>query len=159
MGDILATVLLDLRGFSSNDFALFHPGGALGKQLYLRVDILAAQNEAPKVFVHSSLQDCIVEMSAKRLGAVVVLDVEHRLAGIITDGDLRRILQKQVDILQLCAKEVMNPHPKTIVHNELAINALALMRKHSITQLVVLDDEGYYVGMVHLHDLLREGIV
>ena len=157
LGDALATALLALRGFSPNDFAQFHPGGALGKQLYLRVRDLYLQNERPEVNPSTSIQDTIIEMTSKRLGATAVIE-EGQLVGIITDGDLRRMLEKKVAIDQLCAREVMNPQPKIIQKEDLAVKALEKMRAHSITQLIVMDQQ-QYLGFVHLHDLLKEGLI
>ena len=157
LGDALATALLSLRGFSPNDFAQFHPGGALGKQLYLRVRDLYLLNERPQVAPSANIQDTIIEMTSKRLGATAVVE-QGQLVGIITDGDLRRMLEKEVRIDQLCAQDVMNRQPKTIQKGELAVKALEIMRAHSITQLIVLDQQEY-LGFVHLHDLLKEGLI
>jgi arabinose-5-phosphate isomerase len=159
MGDVLATTLLALRGFTPADFALFHPGGSLGKQLYLRVRDISAENELPKVFPHSSLQETILEMTSKRLGVAVVVDQHNKVKGIITDGDLRRMLEKQMDIRTLQAADIMSSKPKTIAENELAVNALLLIQEYSISQLVVLNEKEEYAGIVHLHDLVREGFV
>lgn len=159
MGDVLATTLLALRGFTPADFARFHPGGSLGKQLYLRVRNISSNNAIPKVFPDSDLQQTILEMTSKRLGVTVVVDKKNKVEGIITDGDLRRMLEKQIDIRTLKAADIMSVHPKTIREEELAVNALLLMRENSITQLVVLNDQEQYAGIVHLHDLIREGLV
>ncbi|MDX1666619.1 MAG: KpsF/GutQ family sugar-phosphate isomerase [Saprospiraceae bacterium] len=159
MGDALATALLALRGFTPEDFAQFHPGGALGKQLYLRVSDLYPQNEKPAVRPDDSIQHTILEMTSKRLGATVVLDEEDRINGIITDGDLRRMLEKGKDITRLKAADIMSRHPKTITPDEMAIRALNLMRENSITQVIVSDEASRYLGIVHLHDLIREGLV
>ena len=159
MGDALATALLALRGFTPQDFALFHPGGALGKQLYLRVGDLYPNNERPWVRTTDNLRHSILEMTSKRLGTTAVLDDENRLRGIITDGDLRRMLEREADINHLTAADIMTPAPKTITADALAINALEMMRNHSITQLLVIDDDNRYLGVVHLHDLIREGLV
>jgi arabinose-5-phosphate isomerase len=158
LGDALAMALLKVRGFSPTDFAKFHPGGALGKQLYLRVQQLCALNERPAVSPDASLREIIFEISSKRLGATAVLDADGHLLGVVTDGDLRRMLQQTADIGSRTAREIMTPAPKFIAPDALAVHALALMRHHAITQLLVLD-EGRYVGMVHLHDLIREGLV
>lgn len=159
MGDALATALLALRGFSSADFAQFHPGGALGKQLYLRVSDLYPNNEQPAVSPDTSLQDSIIEMTSKCLGATAVVD-GNRLCGIITDGDLRRMLERGQDFTRLRAADVMHPHPRTIHQSALAVQALEMMRTHSISQLVVTDEgSGDYLGFVHLHDLIREGLI
>jgi arabinose-5-phosphate isomerase len=158
LGDALAIVLLTHRGFSAADFAKFHPGGALGKQLYLRVRDLYDRNEKPVVRVNATLNEVILEISAKRLGATAVLDNDDRLAGIITDGDLRRMLQQQTDFTSLKATDILTRSPKYIGPDEMAVDAFALMRNHSITQLIVLDN-GKYLGIVHIHDLIREGFV
>ena len=159
LGDALATALLALRGFSSQDFAQYHPGGALGKQLYLRVRDLYPQNEKPSVYTETSLHDSILEMTAKCLGATAVVTPQQELKGIITDGDLRRMLEKDMDISQLRAKDVMHPEPRTILDSALAVKALEQMRNHSISQLIVVDKDGKYLGFVHLHDLIREGLI
>ena len=158
MGDALAVALLAVRGFTSQDFAQFHPGGALGKQLYLRVRDIYPNHGAPSVSRGTNLKNTILEMTSQRLGAAVVLDDAHHIIGIITDGDLRRMLMRDLDIKLVHAEDVMTPHPLTIDANALAVEAMVLMRQKSITQLVVVDNERY-VGMVHLHDLLKEGIV
>ncbi|MDR1897576.1 MAG: KpsF/GutQ family sugar-phosphate isomerase [Prevotellaceae bacterium] len=155
-GDALAICLLRLRGFSPDDFARVHPGGSLGKKLYLRVaDIIS--KEKPIVRIESSIDAVILEISSKMLGATAVLDNEN-LNGIITDGDLRRMLEKNKDFQHLQAKDIMSKNPITIDYDELAIKAFNLMESHSITQLIVMH-EGKYTGMVHIHDILREGII
>jgi arabinose-5-phosphate isomerase len=159
MGDALATALLALRGFTSKDFAQFHPGGALGKQLYLRVRDLYPNNEKPAVKLTDSLQATILEMTSKRLGATAVLDNDHNLIGIITDGDLRRMLERCSNLDDLSAKDIMSTTPKTIVDSDMAIKALQLMRANSISQLIVVNETGKYKGLLHLHDLIREGLV
>jgi arabinose-5-phosphate isomerase len=158
LGDALAMALLSLKGFTAEDFAKFHPGGALGKQLYLRVRDLYLLHERPQVPAGANLQEVILEISSKRLGATAVLDEKGHLLGIITDGDLRRMLQKQQDFSNVKAADILTPAPKTIAPDALAVDALAMLRAHSITQLVVLD-KGQYLGIVHLHDLIREGLV
>lgn len=158
MGDALATALLALRGFTPQDFAQFHPGGSLGKQLYLRVSDLYPNNERPWVFLVDSIQRTILEITSKRLGATAVLDEEQRLRGIITDGDLRRMLEREMDINGLQAQHIMTSSPKTVTRDELAVRALDIMRSNSITQVVVVDDDRY-LGIVHLHDLIREGLI
>jgi arabinose-5-phosphate isomerase len=158
MGDALAIALLEVRGFSRQDFAQFHPGGALGKQLYLRVSDLYIQHESPAVLPSATLQETIVEMTSKRLGAVAVVNENKEIIGIITDGDLRRMLSQTIDYQQLSANNILSKNPVTIQKETLAVNALELMRQKSISQLVVVDGN-IYLGMVHLHDLLREGIV
>ena len=158
MGDALATSLLALRGFSSSDFAQFHPGGALGKQLYLRVRDIFPQHEAPSVWASDGLKKTIVEMTSKRLGATAVLDDSNNLIGVITDGDLRRLLQRDVDLRVIKAQDMMTANPKFVEDDVLAVEALRIMRELSISQLVVLEKDKY-VGMIHLHDLLKEGLV
>ncbi|MCB9036917.1 MAG: KpsF/GutQ family sugar-phosphate isomerase [Lewinellaceae bacterium] len=159
MGDALATALLALRGFTPQDFAQFHPGGALGKQLYLRVRDLYPQNEKPAVQLEESIQRTILEMTSKRLGATAVLDEEGLLRGIITDGDLRRMLERGQDMNALRARDIMGTTPKVINEDDMAVEALQMMRKNSITQLIVINEQGRYLGFVHLHDLIREGLI
>jgi len=156
MGDALALILMRCRGFSTEDFAKFHPGGALGKQLYLRVKDLYVRNERPEVGPDDSLTRVIIEMTHKRLGATVVLQ-DGQLLGIITDGDLRRMLMKYPNIEQVKAAQIMTSHPKTIDEDALVVDALHKMRENSITQLPVVH-EGKYLGIIHLHDILKEGI-
>ncbi len=158
LGDALATALLTVRGFTQEDFARFHPGGALGKQLYLRVGELSALHDRPAVHLDTPLREVIIEISSRRLGVTAVLDSDGKVAGIITDGDLRRMLQKNADISSVTARQIMTSHPKTIRPDALAVHALEIMRQYSITQLLVTDGDNY-LGVVHLHDLLREGIV
>lgn len=159
MGDCLATALLALRGFSSAHFAQFHPGGALGKQLYLRVSDLYPLHLKPSVSPAATLPAIIVEMTSKRLGAAVVVNENEQVLGIITDGDLRRLLQKTLQLEGILAQDIMSPSPTTILPDEMAVQAMSMLREKSITQLVVADEQGVYLGLVHLHDLLREGIV
>jgi len=158
MGDALAVCLMEVKGFSSSDFAKFHPGGSLGKKLYLRVSDLSKLNERPAVNQNSSLKDVIVEITRKRLGLTAVLNDEGMLTGVITDGDLRRMLEKGNDINHTTAKDIMGIHPKTIEGDALAVDALDRMRKNNITQLIVTEDK-LYAGVIHLHDLIREGII
>lgn len=160
LGDALAVALLARKGFSPEDFGKFHPGGALGKQLYLRVRDLCALHERPSVGPDASLQEIILEISSKRLGATAVLDSEEHLLGIITDGDLRRMLQRGnfSDFASLRARDILSASPKSISPDALAVDALAMLRQYSITQLLVLEGDNY-VGVVHLHDLVREGLV
>jgi arabinose-5-phosphate isomerase len=157
MGDALAVCLLELRKFNANDFAKYHPGGALGKQLYLKAGDLAAKNEKPSLPPTASLKDIIIEISKNRLGAAVVLDGETIL-GIITDGDIRRMLETKSDLTQVNAADVMSKNPKRIEADELAIRALEIIKQNNITQLLVVQQNKYF-GIVHLHDLLQEGIV
>ncbi|GAA4300201.1 KpsF/GutQ family sugar-phosphate isomerase [Compostibacter hankyongensis] len=158
MGDALAVSLMRLRGFTGEDFARFHPGGTLGKQLYLRVGDLAARNARPRVPADAPLQEVIVEMTEKRLGMTVVTDDRDGILGVITDGDLRRMLNGRTDWQQVRATDIMTIHPKTVEAGEMAVTALALMREHNITQLVVVTG-GTYTGVIHLHDLIKEGII
>lgn len=158
MGDALAICLLELRNFSSDDFAEFHPGGSLGKQLYLKVSDIYINNPQPKVSADSSLKDVIMEISSKRLGATAVVDKQNHLLGIITDGDLRRMLEKGGDINLLKAEDIMTRGPKTIDVDEFAVKALQIMQEKNITQLVVMNGNEV-AGFIHLHDLLKEGIV
>ena len=158
MGDALAVCLMEMKGFTDEDFAKFHPGGMLGKKLYLRVEDLYVNNEKPKVFPDQSLKDVIVEITQKRLGVTAVVDKDGFLLGIITDGDLRRMLEKTQSIEFLKAEEIMSRNPKTIVPDMLAVNALDQMRKHEITQLAVTKN-GEYLGIIHLHDLIKEGLI
>lgn len=158
MGDALAICLMELNGFQSDDFAKFHPGGALGKKLYLRVADLCANNEKPQVLANQSLKQVIMEMTKKRLGVTAVVDEANILLGIITDGDLRRMLEKSADINTIKAEAIMTKNPKTIDEGELAVNALDLLRRYEISQLAVTDN-GKYVGIIHLHDLIREGLI
>lgn len=160
MGDALAIALLALKGFSPMDFAQFHPGGTLGKQLYLRVSDIYPRNEKPMVFLDTDLQQTILEMTSKRLGAAIVVDDNEIVQGIITDGDLRRMLEK-IHLNQWMhskAADIMSKSPKTIEKDAMAIKALDIMRRFSITQLVVVE-KGKYLGVVHLHDLVREGLI
>lgn len=158
MGDALAVCLLDVRNFSDKDFAKFHPGGALGKRLYLRVEDLYKMNDVPKVYIETLLKDVIFEISEKRLGATAVLDDTENLVGIITDGDLRRMLVKTNSLEGIIAKDIMTKNPKTIKPDTFAINAFEIMRKKNITSLIVSED-GKYFGIIHIHDLLKEGFV
>ncbi len=158
LGDALAVCLLEARGFTSDDFAKYHPGGSLGKQLYLKVGDVISKNQIPVVSAGASIAEVIVEISGKRLGATAVLGEGEKLMGIITDGDLRRMLQKTLNIQNLTAKDIMTSNPKTISKDEFAVRAFNLMRNHNITQLVALDGEKI-AGFVHIHDLMKEGIV
>jgi len=157
MGDALAVCLLKLKGFSSHDFAKYHPGGALGKRLYLRVSDLIATNESPQVKRNSSISEVIIEISEKRLGVTSVMDNED-IVGIITDGDIRRMLSKTSDIASLTANDIMSTAPKTISDTAMAIDALEAMEKNDITQILVTNSDNQYLGVVHLHDLIKEGI-
>ncbi len=158
MGDALAVALMELRGFKSSDFAKFHPGGALGKKLYLRVANFYGNNEQPKILPSASLKDVIVEISRKRLGATAVVNEKDELLGVITDGDLRRMLEKTSAVDTVTAAEIMTANPKTIDAEALAIDAMELMRKNNITQLLVVNNK-QYLGVIHLHDLIKEGLI
>ncbi len=158
MGDALAVCLMKVNGFNTEDFAKYHPGGSLGKKLYLRVSDMSSQNEKPAVSTEATVSEAIVEISKKRLGATVVLNKENTIAGIITDGDLRRMLSANQSFAKLKAKDIMTKDPKTIEAGSLAVDALELMRKNNISQLVVTKNN-HYAGFIHLHDLIREGII
>lgn len=157
IGDALAVCLLKLRGFSSSDFAKYHPGGSLGKRLYLRVNDLSSLNEKPEVHLEATLKEVIIEITEKMLGVTAVTN-KGEIAGIITDGDLRRMLSKSDDITGLKAKDIMGSNPKRIDENAMAVDAKALMESHGISQLLV-EKDGHYSGIVHLHDLIKEGII
>lgn len=159
MGDALAICLMQLRGFTGEDFAKFHPGGNLGKRLYLRVQDLYEHNGKPEVSSTASLKELIVEMTKFRLGATAVIDDQGVPMGIITDGDLRRMLEKSDNLETITAANILSANPKTITPDELAINALECLRQNDISQLIVVTETGEYKGMLHLHDLVREGIV
>jgi arabinose-5-phosphate isomerase len=158
VGDALAVCLMARRGFSPNDFARVHPGGALGRQLNLRVGDLAERHDKPRVGPDATLPEVILEMTSKRLGATAVTNAQDEILGIITDGDLRRMLAATGMPAGVCAKDIMGTAPKTMEAGALAVEALALMRQHAITQVLAVA-AGKYAGMVHLHDLLREGLV
>ncbi|HQN98584.1 MAG TPA: KpsF/GutQ family sugar-phosphate isomerase [Bacteroidales bacterium] len=157
MCDALAVALLTARGFTTQDFARLHPGGALGKKLYLRVSDLYIRNEKPQVELNTPLTQVIIEISSKRLGCTAVLD-NNQLVGIITDGDLRRMLQKNIELKNVVASDVMTTMPKTIHPSSLVADALDIMRAHNITQLLVTENNTY-LGVIHLHDILKEGVV
>lgn len=158
LGDALAICLLESRGFTSSDFALYHPGGVLGKQLYLKVADIYPNNALPLVTEKTSIKETILEISKNRLGAAAVVDGANRLLGIVTDGDLRRMMENFDDISTLTAKDIMSKSPKTVNAEEFAIKALNIMQNNNIAQLIVTQEEKV-VGFVHLHDLLKEGIV
>ena len=157
MGDALAVCLLELRGFTSSDFAKYHPGGALGKRLYLRVSDLVEKNEAPKVAKTDSIAKVIIEISEKRLGVTAVVE-NDKIIGIITDGDIRRMLSKTTKIDAFVASDIMGNKAKTIHRDAMAVEALDILENNSISQLLVVDDNNNYAGVVHLHDLIKEGI-
>lgn len=158
MGDALAICLLNMNGFTDKDFARYHPGGALGKRLYLRVRDLSRHNERPQVRLDSTIREIIVEISGKRLGATAVVGEQGRLEGIITDGDIRRMLQQYTDVDHLRARDICSPAAKSIAEDELAVAALDMLKAHDISQLLVTRD-GAYAGILHLHDLVREGLI
>lgn len=158
LGDALAVCLLEAKGFTSEDFAKYHPGGSLGKQLYLKVGDLVPKSEPPRVVESAGLKEVIIEISTKRLGATSVVNDKGDVVGIITDGDLRRMLEKTLDVQNIKAREVMTPKPKSISVDEYAIRALNQMKNNNITQLVALDG-AKLVGFIHIHDLMKEGIV
>ncbi|MDH5599009.1 MAG: CBS domain-containing protein, partial [Cyclobacteriaceae bacterium] len=158
LGDALAVCLLSLREFSSADFAKYHPGGSLGKRLYLKVDDIILHNEKPTVKTDTNLRDVIMEISSKRLGVTVVLDGEENLVGIITDGDLRRMLESNDQWKDMKAEDIMSKSPKSLQLGEYAVTALKVMQDNSITQILIMDGKKF-AGIVHLHDLLKEGIV
>lgn len=157
IGDAIAVCLLRLRGFDLKDFAKVHPGGSIGKKIYLRVGDLIVDNSIPQVSVDDLVKDVIVEISSKRLGATAVLK-KDKLVGIVTDGDLRRMLQSNDNFQKLTANDIMTKTPKTISFDSLAVDAFNLMERNNITQLIVVDEEKY-VGMIHIHDILKEGIL
>jgi arabinose-5-phosphate isomerase len=157
MGDALAVTLIETRGFTEKDFAKHHPGGSLGKRLYLRVEGLSLFNERPEVKPDDSIRKTILEISSKRLGATAVID-KNKVVGIITDGDLRRMMQKHSDVDGLLAKDIMTKNPKCLDKTTLAADALKIMKENNITQILVTDNDEYF-GVIHLHDILKEGIL
>lgn len=157
MGDALAVCLIQCRSFGSHDFAKYHPGGALGKKLYLRISDLYVENEKPMVSPNSSLKEVILEISSKRLGATAVVE-KDKVIGIVTDGDLRRMLSQDRDLSIITANEIMSANPKVIEAEAMAVEAAAVMKKDKLSQLLVID-KGVYVGVVHFHDLLKEGLI
>ena len=159
MGDAIAVCLLKLNNFSSKDFAKYHPGGALGKQLYLRVSDLIKNNQVPTVLENDSIAKVIVEISEKRLGVTAVLNAQNAIVGIITDGDIRRMLSKSTKIDDFTAKDIMGKNPKTILDSAMAVEALERLENNNITQILVTDTANKYIGVVHLHDLIKEGIL
>ncbi|WP_242155098.1 KpsF/GutQ family sugar-phosphate isomerase [Aestuariivivens sediminis] len=157
IGDALAICLLELRGFSSRDFAKYHPGGALGKKLYLRVRDISSVNQKPKVTRDTHIKDVIVEITEKMLGVTAVVDAD-KIIGIITDGDLRRMLSKTENFITLTAKDIMSNNPKRIDGDAMAVDAKNIMESNGISQLLV-EEQGVYAGVIHLHDLIKEGII
>ncbi len=157
MGDALAVCLLEQRDFTSNDFAKYHPGGTLGKKLYLRVSDLIEKNDIPQVNLDTPIKDVIYEISDKRLGTTAVID-NDLVVGVITDGDIRRMLEKNLDINSLKASDIMSINPKKIEADEMAVNAIKVMQNHGISQILVVDNNKY-IGVLHFHDLLKEGFI
>lgn len=157
LGDALAVCLLEIKHFGSSDFAKYHPGGALGKRLYLKVSDIVVHNQKPEVSPDTDIKKVIVEISAKMLGVAAVID-QGNIVGVVTDGDIRRMLSKTDTIKGLTAKDIMSVRPKTIDFDSLAIDALNLMEKNKITQLLVTQD-GKYAGIIHLHNLIQEGLL
>lgn len=158
IGDALAIALIDYRDFGKEDFARFHPGGALGKKLYMRVSDIYINNPVPNVSPDTPVDEVILEISEKRLGATVVTDKNNRIAGIITDGDIRRMVQQKMNLADITASNIMSKNPKTIHPDDMAIKAFNIMEGHNITQLAI-EKDNVYKGMIHLHDILKEGIV
>jgi len=157
LGDALAVCLLEQRDFTSKDFARFHPGGVLGKQMYLRVKDLITNNAKPEVGPEATIKDVIYEISAKRLGTSAVVE-DSRVIGIITDGDIRRMLERNEDFTHLKAKDIMSKNPKWIAPDEMAVDAVKVMKKHDISGIIVID-ENKYLGIIHFQDLLKEGLI
>ena len=158
MGDVLAICLIEVKDFKTVDFARFHPGGALGKKMYLKCGDLIKLHEKPFVSENESIKNVIVEISKKRLGATVILNKDEKPIGIVTDGDVRRMFEKYDDFINLQAKDIMSINPKMIQENLLAVEALEIMKVFNITQIVVMNDKEY-AGILHLHDLIKEGII
>ena len=158
MGDAIATCLMKLNGFTGEDFAKYHPGGALGKKLFMRVSDLIVANAVPAVAPDTPLPETVIEMTSKLLGATAVVNPDNTLYGVITDGDLRRMLAKQQPIAGVRAKDICTKGPKQIAPDDLAVAALDKLRKNDITHLVVTE-EGRYIGILHLHDLIKEGFI
>jgi arabinose-5-phosphate isomerase len=158
MGDALAVCLMELKGFNKEDFARYHPGGALGKKLYLRVSDLLKQNQKPFVKPDTPVKQVIIEITMSRLGAVAVVDEKNSIQGVITDGDIRRMMENNDAIHTLKASDIMGHNPKTIEPEAMAVEALELMRNKNINQLLVAEN-GIFSGIIHLHDVLREGII
>lgn len=158
MGDALAVCLMELKGFTGNDFARYHPGGNLGKRLYLKVDKIYIQNEKPCVQEDDSLKEVILEISRGRLGATAVTGIDQSLLGIITDGDIRRLLEKTDDLHKVTARDILTLRPKNTQPGTLAVKAMEMMKDADISQLIIADESNKYLGMLHIHDLVREGI-
>jgi arabinose-5-phosphate isomerase len=157
MGDALAVALMKARNFKPEDFAKFHPGGALGKRLYLKAGDLATQNQKPQVKKTDTVRNVLIEISSKRIGAAAVIE-NNTIIGIITDGDIRRMMEKYENINELKASDIMSHQPKTIDADELAVNAINIMQQKNISQIIVTK-QNHFFGFIHLHDLLKEGII
>ncbi len=158
MGDALAVCLMELNEFTGKDFARYHPGGNLGKRLYLKVDDVYKLNEKPSVFAEATLKDVIIEISKGRLGATAVVDNNGKVTGIVTDGDVRRMLERTSDVNNIKATDITTHNPKTIQPELLAVQAFEMLKQFDINQLIIADSNGIYLGIIHLHDLIREGI-
>lgn len=158
MGDLLAICLMETKEFKTGDFAKYHPGGMLGKKMYLRVGDLIKQHEKPVVFENDDIKKTIIEISKKRLGASAVLNEHNEIVGVITDGDVRRMFEKHDNFIGLMAKDIMSAMPKIIDADTLAVEALEQMKQHNISQLLVVEN-AEYIGILHVHDLMREGII
>ncbi len=158
MGDVLAICLMESKAFSTGDFAKYHPGGALGKKMYLRVGELISQHEKPEIFFNDNVKLAIIEITKKRLGAAVVLNDDKTIAGIITDGDVRRMFEKYDSFQHILAKDIMTTAPKMIEAEALAVEAMNEMKAYNISQLIVTEN-GQYAGILHVHDMIREGII
>ena len=160
MGDALAIALLESRGFSAEDFAFSHPGGALGRKLLLRVsDIMHADNEVPRVTPETPLHNALLEMTEKGFGMITITNTQGELLGVFTDGDLRRIIDSKADLSSVNMSQVMTENPKTVNHDMLAAEALTIMEKASITAVVVEDTSNHPIGVLHMHDILRAGVI
>ncbi len=159
MGDALAICLMELNNFTGTDFAKYHPGGNLGKRMYLRVEDLYVNNSKPKVLPTALLKEVILTISQSRLGTTAVVDELDKIIGVITDGDVRRMLENIDDLHSIRASDIQTLHPKTIQPDMLAVDAFDILRKHDISALVVADQDGKYLGILHLHDLVKEGII
>lgn len=157
LGDALAVALINMRGFTSVDFAKSHPGGALGKKFYLKIDEIVAKNERPQVKLSSTINEVIYEMSSKRLGATAVVK-EEKVIGIITDGDIRRMIEKTKDLTNVKAQDIMGNNPLSLPLGALASEAMRIVKEKNIMHLVIVDEQNKYVGIIHLHDLINEGI-
>jgi arabinose-5-phosphate isomerase len=159
MGDALAIALIYTRGFKPEDFAKYHPGGNLGKRLFLKVEDIYTLENAPKVTLTQTLKEVIVEISSKLLGITAVVNENNETIGVITDGDLRRMLAKTDDLNNILAKDIYTPNPKTIAPSMLALDAMEMMKNYNISQLLVTSENNKYLGVLHIHQLIKEGIL